>query len=194
MLDTSLPRISVLMTKSDSQYPRFDLPPGYSLSYYRPGREKQWTQLLCAVGEAASTEEALAVFECDFAPHAALLPTHCVFVDDAQGQPAATASLLPGHHFGRAHPRFHYVATHPAHQGKGLAKALITALLNIHAADGGGFIYLVSSTWSHRALGIYARFGFVPYTGEKPANWPDENFSSNNAAAWALIREKTGLR
>ena len=51
-------------------------------------------------------------------------------------------------------------------------------------------IYLTSQTWSYKAINIYAKFGFRPYLGEKPANWVCGDFAAENARAWCLIREK----
>lgn len=39
-------------------------------------------------------------------------------------------------------------------------------------------IYLTSQTWSYKAIGIYGKFGFAPYMGEKPKNWRSVNMTS----------------
>jgi Acetyltransferases len=85
------------------------------------------------------------------------------------------------------------VATLPEYQGKGLTKALLTRLFDLYNELGfDGFIYLTSQTWSYKAINIYSKFGFLPYTGQKPLNWTGENetFSVETEKAWDMIQHK----
>ena len=76
------------------------------------------------------------------------------------------------------------------------AKRAITLAQEAATELGHSYVYLTTQTWSYRAAGIYARFGFSPYMGEKPVNWPFvcalplPNFDAENHKAWELIGQK----
>ena len=192
MLDKSIPFFPVLMVKRDTKnYPRFELPVGYAITGYREGFENRWADIIYSVEHTDTWQQARDIFEKEFMSVPELLPGQCLFVLDGKGEAVATASLWHGDHFGETHQRIHWVATRPEHQGRGLVKALMTRLLDLHNELGyKDFIYLTTQTWSYKAINIYSQFGFVPYIGEKPVNWKDENFDKNNRLAWKLIDEK----
>ena len=192
MIDKSLPYIGVLMTKTDiASYPHFDLPEGFSFSFYQPGYEDAWAELMLSVDQTDTLQEAKDIFRSEFLAQPELLPTQCLFALDEHNRVAATGSIWPGEHFGRELLRIHWVACAPEHQGKGLVKALMTKLMDItNALRYQDLLYLTSQTWSYKALGLYARFGFMPYKGEKPVNWQAKNFNKQTQTAWALIDKK----
>ena len=196
MMDKSIPYAGVLMTKTDlNSYPRFDLPPGFRFCGFRAGLEDDWAQLMLAVEQFDTLQQAHDYFREEFLSRPALLETQCLFALDEAGAVAAAASVWPGSHFGRALLRIHWVACAPAQQGKSLAKALITRLLDtLRALPYQDMLYLTSQTWSYKALRLYAGFGFRPYLGEKPVNWISEggDFEREAEAAWRLVFEKTG--
>ena len=194
MLDKSLPFIGVIMVKTDiKNYPRFELPPGYRFSGFQAGFEERWARLMFSVDQTDTLDEARTLFAKEFLTESALLPKRCVFVLDEHGEAVAAASLWHGGKFGKDLPRIHFVAAAPEHQEKGLVKALMTRLLDIHNGLGlGDFLYLTTQTWSYKAINIYERFGFAPYTGEKPALWQSDDFGGENERAWEMIHEKIG--
>jgi hypothetical protein len=55
-----------------------------------------------------------------------------------------------------------------------------------------GFIYLQTGTWYYRAIGIYKKFGFKEYDGERSlvANMSDGDFVKQNREALSLVNEK----
>ena len=228
-LDRSLPHIGVIMEKTDTDaYPRVDLAEGYRFAPFRTGFERQWARLQCEVGQLDSQGEAEEVFINEFLRGKgtdwtkrtdraqAVVPAHTpltaypcyeqmqrrvLFVADASGCVVGTGALWPGRHFGEARQRLHYVAVHPAHQGQGIAKAIVSQLLDLYnELELAGNVYLTSQTWSYRAINIYAMFGFRPYLGEKPSGWkavdllsdPPKPFDyvEKNAEAWHIIGEK----
>ena len=146
-----------------------------------------------ALGQTDSLQEAQGIFRKEFLARPELLEKQCLFVLDADNAVAATASVWPGNHFGRELLRVHYVACAEKYQGHGLAKALLSVLLDtVRALDYRDMLYLTSQTWSYKALGLYAKFGFEPYLGEKPANWKAQSgdFAQETQDAWALINSK----
>ena len=227
-LDRSLPHIGVIMEKDDTRdYPKAELPPGYRFSKYKPGFEKQWADLQYEVEETDTLEEAELVFKSEFLDgksmdwinreknhsetseiEAALFYTQMcermVFIVDDGDTVFGTGCVWGGKMFGEELPRLHGVAVSPEHQGKGIAKALVSKLLDIYNELGySGYIYLTSQTWSYKAINIYMKFGFKPYLGEKPQSWTSVNLTSGNfepwdykeknIEAWDMINEKINL-
>ena len=109
----------------------------------------------------------------------------CVFVCDEKDNVVATASLWDGEHFGETLQRVHWVAVSAEYQGKGIAKALLTKVLDMYNDLGyKNYIYLTSQTWSYKAINIYKSFGFKPYIGVKPKNYKAVNMESGNYEPW----------
>jgi len=194
-LDRSVPHIGVLMEKTDTaEYPRHALPKGYTFSQYKPGFGAQWAALQYGVGQTDSLGEAEAIFQKDFAGREDLAG-RMLFVFDENDSLAGTGCLWDGAHFGAARQRLHYIAVAPPHQGGGIAKAIVSRLLDIYNELGyADYIYLTSQTESWRALNMYAGFGFRPYMGAKPVNWRCEDFAQETAEAWRMIYERINLR
>ena len=213
-IDRSLPHIGVIMEKTDtSAYPRFELPPGFAFSHYRPGFERRWAALQREVESADSLEEAETVFKREFldgkgmdwlhrstesldfvdienSPCFNELTKTMLFVLGGDGELAGTGSLWNGGIFGEVRQRLHWIAVSPKHQGKGLSKAIVSKLLDLYNDLGyGGYIYLTSQTWSYKALNVYMKFGFAPYMGEKPMNWNAVNMESGNYEPWDYLEK-----
>ena len=187
--------INVLMTKKDMPlYPRYDLPEGFSFEFYKEGYEKFWADIIYGSGLKASFDEAFEIFEKEFLPKRKLLPKLCLFVKDDTGRVVSTASLWQGTDFGEPRFRIHWVATLPEFQGKGIAKAVLSKLLDVYKELGhGDWIYLVTQIWRYKAINVYSKFGFKPYLEKRPVNWDlqDDEFDENNKRAWKIISEKT---
>lgn len=192
MLDKSIPYISVLMIKTDTRtYPRYALPEGYRFSGYQSGFEVKWAQLIFESGQTDTLQKAEDIFNREFLSERNLLQERCLFVLDDNGETVAVASLWHGGDFGEKFPRIHWVATAAKHQGKGIAKALMTKLMNLYNEFGyHGFIYLITQTWSYKAINIYSEFGFKPYKGKKPVGWKSDRFDDENEHAWQMIEKK----
>ena len=210
-LDRSIPHIGVLMEKTDTrEYPRHGLPAGYVFSCYRPGFEKQWASLQYEVGQCDSIEEAEGIFKGTFMappglrpppsqakgalPEEEALAKKTIFVFDEEHNLVGTGAIWDGNHFGMTLQRLHWIAVAPKHQGQGIAKAIVSRLLDLYNGLGyDGYIYLTSQTWSWRALKLYMGFGFRPYMGERPVNWRCEDFEEETAEAWGMIGGKIGI-
>lgn len=190
MLDKTLPRIRVVMEKNDVPvYPRFSLPEGYTFSFYRPGMEDDWARIETAVGQFEDEQTAREYFVREFLCDPSLLESRYFFALAPDGTVAGMAALWPGEDFGEQRQRVHWVAVDPAHQGKGIAKALLTRVLALYETCGDQRpLYLITQTWSYQAIGIYMRFGFIPYLGPKPAGWPeDASYREQTTEGWRLI-------
>jgi GNAT superfamily N-acetyltransferase len=192
MLDKSVPYIGVIMIKTTKEYPDFQLPRGYRFHMYEPGDELKWAELEASVDEFPDEMEASTLFEKVYMPRQAELPEKLVFIT-GNDTFAATGTMLDGTHFGPVLPRVHWVSVHPDHQGRGLAKCLMTRLLDIHGSIDQRYpVYLTTQTWSYKAVNIYKNFGFEPYTGEMPEGWEPrgKSFQEDNKKAWDLIDRK----
>ena len=198
MLDKSLPYHPLIMTKTDTEnYPHYDLPEGYSFRFYKEGDEMHWVRLECALGQFDTEEAGLRVFSKEFLENQRLsLSERMLFVLDPAGKAVATAALWDGDFLGEILPRLHWVAVSDECAGKGIAKAMLSRLFALyHALGYEGFLYLRTGTQNYPAIGIYRKFGFLPYLGTRSPfeNIVDADFAEKNRAAWAAVEEKHAL-
>lgn len=194
-LDKSLPYISVLMEKTDTwNYPQYTLPEGYSFRFYEPGMEEDFCKLQCLIGSVDSVGIGRDIFMGEFSQDMDTLKTRMIYAIAPDGECAGTTCLWRGSHLGDDRPRVHWVTVHPAHQNKGISKAMLTRLFELHNTLGlGPYIYLISQTWSYKAINIYTEYGFKPYIGEKPQHFETADFMNENSLAWNLIYDKIEL-
>lgn len=192
MLDKSLPFFSVIMTKDDMEhYPRFELSDEFYITGYQKGFEKDWAEIEVEQLQINSVKEAEEVFWNEFGSHPEWLEERCLFVvEKSTGRVAAMTAIWEGGVFGEPHKIVHWVATREEYQGRGIIKALLTRILDMyHELGGCGFMYLITQTWSYKAINIYKKFGFEPYIGNAPAGM--ENYDKEqNIKAWQMIDEK----
>ncbi|NLD87171.1 MAG: GNAT family N-acetyltransferase, partial [Clostridiales bacterium] len=148
MLDKSIPFYGVLMIKHDTDsYPCYALPEGYKFLGYRNGLEMEWARIEYELGQIDTFEKALEVFRREFPGTEEHLSKHCFFIESPSGDIAAIASLWHGDSFGEDYPRVHWVAVDEKYQGKGLAKALLTKLMDVYHEHGHTLpLYLVTQT------------------------------------------------
>lgn len=197
MPDGSLPHIYVLMVKRDPAcYPRYELPQGYDFCMFEPGNERDWARIQWEAGQFPTEEGALSAFQKVYAPRPEELPRRCFFVRDGEGRRIAAASLWFGDHFGEEMPnRLHYVAVCPGHEGRGIAKAMVTRALDLFGALGFDHpTYLTTETGTWPATMLYRLFGYEPYFGQMPPGWVRcraEEFEELNQRAWAFIDAQT---
>lgn len=191
-MDLSLPHIGVIMEKLDTaEYPKFKLPEGFSFIDYSAQLENQWAQLQLEVKQIESLPEGKSEFHTCFKMQEAEIRETSVFVASRDGELAGCALLCNGYLFGDLRKRIHCVTVAPAYQNKGICSAMMTKVLEIyHDHKFGEGLYLTTQTWSYKAIGIYQKFGFTPYLGEKPVNWTAVNMVSGKFEPWDY-REKT---
>ena len=183
--------IKVLMEKNNpSEYPKFDLPEGFSLVKYKDGYEKDWAKIQTDLEQFESIDEALKCFKDTFLDVTDDVYRKCFFIQNKYGENIATASIWNGNHFGKTLQRIHWVAVSKEYQGLGLAKSLVSAALDVFNELGfKDYIYLTSQVSSYKALNIYSKFGFVPYTDKMPINWDmdEKEFEKETKYAWKQI-------
>lgn len=196
VLDTSVAHIPVLMVLGDHE-PVADvaLPVGYRFATWEPHFREPWVRLHVLLGQLPSYEEGLAYFERTYETDPAALSRQMIIVVDEKGELAGTSSLWRGDHFGEPRLRVHWVGVDPAHQRRGLARALMLQTIRLFdelVSAGEPPLYLTTQTESWPACGMYLKLGFVPYTGPMPPAFAAEpsTFGEKNDAAWRIIFAK----
>ena len=193
-MDKSIKYYEVLMIRRNSEFFRkYKLPVGYTIKPYEKGMEEEWSKLQTEVGEFEDVSDAKRYFEDEFIKENVDLSNYCYFVESPKGKVVATASLWFGKHFDEGIKyRLHWLSVHPDYRGKGLGKALISYILKDEKLKGEKYVYLKTQTWSYKAIDLYLKFGFKPYSGIKPDNWDccHMDFENYNNEAWELIWSK----
>jgi GNAT superfamily N-acetyltransferase len=186
--------VDLTMVRGDLDgIPAFPLPDGYAIRPYAPGDERAWVDLQSAADAynvitpalfrrayGDDVEElGLRLFMLVGPTGAAVgtgtrLGTGPRFDDDV---PVGTAAAWFGDRKGDpSWGRVHWVAIHPAHQGRGLAKPLLSRVCTVLRELGHTRAYLTTGSARVAAIALYLRFGFVP-----AVDGPDDE------AAWAEL-------
>lgn len=162
MLDKSIPYYNIIMKySSGTPVPEPLLPSGYRLRHYRAGDEFGWAEIEATIGEFESVEEALACFTDHYMPYPDRLRERCLFVCDGSGSPVATCTAWWDTRSGAQVPSLHWVGVLPAHQNKGLGKAIVfRCMRDMATLEPGQDVWLHTQSWSYKAIGIYLAAGF----------------------------------
>ena len=116
--------VSVAMVRPTlNGVPDFALPEPYRWRWYEPGDEVHWLAIHAVADRFNRLMEE--TFWRDFGRETAVLAQRQLYLLDGDGQPVGTASAWWDD---ATTGRVHWVAIHPDHQGKGLAKPLLTAV------------------------------------------------------------------
>ncbi len=141
--------------------PEFELPPGYSLRWYRTGDEKAWIEIQSP--SYGANQITLELFRKAFGADEKELRRRQCYILDANGHAIGTATAwFNDDAKGLLWGRIHWVAIAPPHQGIGLGKALMTTVCERLKAMGHQRAYLTTSTSRVPAINLYLMFGFAP--------------------------------
>lgn len=158
--------ISIHMVRSHlERIPQFELPPGVRARTFRPGDEMTWAY----IQDTADLYNHVTVetHRRDYGTDINVLAQRQFFLEDETGAAFASASawwkdaydLADGGLWGEVH----WVAMLPQWQGRGLARPLMTLVLNRMGELGHERAYLNTATARLPAVNLYLRFGFVPH-------------------------------
>jgi GNAT superfamily N-acetyltransferase len=180
------PRASVTMVRGDLEdLPRHAVPDGFAIRPYAPGDELAWVRIQSAAD--AYNVIVADLFRAQFGDDTRELGRRLFMLEDPVGTAIGTAAAWSGGaRRGPTVGRVHWVAIHPAHQGRGLAKPLLSRVCLALRALGHESAFLTTSTNRIPAIGLYLGFGFVP-----------EIAGPQDAAAWAALQRSApglGLR
>lgn len=162
MLDKTLPYLNIIM-KRNAGLPItvHRLPSTFSFEFFKPNNEIEWATIETSVGEFAHEQEARTYFHDTYAPHEDV-NRRVVLVRAPSGVAAGTVTAWWNYTEERRDPSLHWLAVKPEFQGRGLGRALVSHCLQIlNRVEGNRAVFLHTQTWSHRAIAIYLRAGFV---------------------------------
>jgi len=165
----------ILMVRQSLEgFPVLPVPEGFALRWYEPGFEEHWLSIhLAAEKEIPITPE---LFTRRFGSDPAVLAARQCYLFSPDGIPVGTVTgWLDPEFEGAPHGRVHFLAVAPAWQGKGLAKVLMSSILQRLKKLGPPRAYLATSSNRLRAIRLYLNFGFTPLakTGEAQALWQE---------------------
>ena len=195
MIDKSIPYYPLIMCKCDTKdYPKYELPEGYEFVFYKDGDVEKWSEVQTAVGSFESGEIGTQVFLRDFVNGQVLnAEERVIFVKAPNGDYIATAALWDGDNFGDRKQRPHWIAVRDEHAGKGIAKAMLTFLMDLYNKLGyeNDFVYLTTGTRNYPAIKLYEKFGFVIYddTWSLFPELDDDVFYERNQTAIKLVNK-----
>jgi len=162
---------SLKMIRDDfMNVPVFSLPDNYRFRTYREGDENTWTDIQLAADPYNDITPEL--FESEFGDGREVLGDRMLFVETHTGEPAGTITAWREKLRDRSDDRgiIHWVAVLPEHQGKGIAKAMMTRAMSTLAQYHERAI-LGTSSGRPAAVKIYLDFGFRP--DEREAHNPE---------------------
>ena len=162
--------------------PPYPVPDGYAIRPYAPGDELAWVEVQSAADAYNVITPAL--FHREYGDDTHELGRRLFMLVGPSGAPIGSAAAWFGQRDGDGTwGRVHWVAIHPAHQGRGLAKPLLSRVCATLRALGHDRAYLTTGSARIPAIALYLHFGFLPaITG------------TDDEAAWAeLLRVVPGL-
>ena len=170
--DKTLKRESIVMIIHPNEVaslPEPTLPEGYFFRLYQPGDARTWAHITTVVDEFDNEAHAEASFTRAFMPEEEELKRRLVFVVAPDGSAVATSMAWMFEENGQRFGRVHWICNDPAHQGKGIGRAIVLwAMKRIAELEPGLDQYLDTQTWSHKAIGLYLRLGFHPVRKTHP--------------------------
>ncbi len=142
----------------------FPLPEGYRYVFYQDGDRDHWIDIEKSAKEFTSYEQGLEAWNKYYGGRENTLTNRMVFIEDAEGRKAATATA---YYDVRKIDRsgdgwLHWVAVRREYQGQGLAKPLITHVLDIMRKLGYTHAKIPTQTTTWLACKIYLDLGFRP--------------------------------
>ena len=151
--------------------PSIQLPPGYRLRTYQPGDETHFYKLMALAGWPGWGDERLKPWLYRILPEGWFMAIH-----EESDQIVATCMATHDHTW---HTPFcgevGWTAAHPAHTGKGLGTAVVSAVPGRFLKAGYRNIHLYTEIWRLAALKIYLKLGYVPFihSSEDVGLWED---------------------
>ena len=179
--DSRIRYIDLLLERLDLEnIPEYELPEGYRFVFYQPGDREEWIRIEHSAKELSSFEDGLTVWKDYYGNVEDTLHNRMLFIENPQGEKVATATAYYDKN-GELPPQrgqVHWVAVRRDHQGKGLARPLISQVLKVMKERGHTEAMLHTQTTTWVAVRLYLEFGFRPM---------QEN-AVKNREGWRIIR------
>jgi mycothiol synthase len=164
--------------------PAVQLPPGYAIRTHQPGDEPRFFQIMGLAGWLGWNKEKLAPWLPRILPDGWFMVVH-----SATGEIAASAMALSDmQEFGQEGGELGWLASDPAHAGKGLGTAVSAAVTARFIQHGYQAIHLYTEDYRLPALKLYLRLGYIPYLylPDMTSRWKDVCEALN----WPFTPEK----
>ena len=183
--DERLAYYELLLENSLDGIREIPLPEGFSYVNYRPGDKDQWIGIEKSAEEFSAYEDGENAWAKYFEGKDEQLVHRMFFVENEQGEKVATASAYYNIYIGDdgVNGWLHWVAVHKKAQGKGLAKPLITHVLQYMKTLGYKKAVIPTQTTTWLACRLYLDLGFRPI----PKN------AEHSRTGWMIIRRLTKL-
>ena len=121
--------------------------------------------------------EAFIYFQKYYLPFLSELERRCLFIENEKGEKIATSTAWWNYTGSRRDPWLHWVAVSPKYQNMGLGKAVVSEALQLMLdIEGDRDFYLHTQTWSHRAIKIYEKLGYVITNEKNLYKYSNENY------------------
>lgn len=155
----------VMMIREDLEdIPQFGLPEGFSFRTYRSGDERHWRDIQSRADKFHEfTQDS---FREKFGDNKNFYAPRQLYLISPDGEAVGTATAWGESvfHPERNYGLVHWVAIVPEYQGRGLAKPLMSELLNLFKRNGHSKVILRTSTARIPAICLYRKMGFKPLT------------------------------
>jgi GNAT superfamily N-acetyltransferase len=162
-MSEQLPNVDIWMTHPNLfQAPKFSLPAGYSMRFYRKGDIPVWVEIQQSADRFF--EATSATFARSMPGETSLLSERVMFLLNAKSREVGTitawqSSFLTTELIGQVH----WVAIAAEVQGQGLAKPMLSAVCQRMIELGHTKACLSTNTRRIPALNLYLKFGFKPF-------------------------------
>lgn len=182
--DSRIRYIDLLLERMDlDNIPEYALPEDYRFVFYQPGDRDAWIAIEQSAKELCGYDHGVETWERYYGGVEDTLHNRMIFIENAQGEKVATATAYYDE-AGDLPPergQVHWVAVRRDHQGRGLAKPLISRVLQVMKERGHTEAMLHTQTTTWVAVRLYLNFGFRPMK---------EN-AEQNRDGWRIIRALT---
>lgn len=160
MLDRSIPFYNTILKCGQYVEHEITLPEGYRFRTYQPGDESAWARLEHETGDFETQDMAEAYFAAQYCQNKDALRERCIFVLDGEDQIVGSCIAWSDAKGGLTIASLHWLVVSPAHQGRGLGRALCQKVMEIFAKNQELPVYIHTQPWSYVAILLYVRLGF----------------------------------
>ena len=183
--DSRIRYVDLLLERMDLEnIPEYELPEGYRFVFYQPGDRDAWIAIEQSAKELCDHNHGVRTWERYYGGVEDTLHNRMIFIENTQGEKVATATA----YYDKAgdlppeRGQVHWVAVRREEQGKGLARPLISKVLNVMRDHSEQRACLHTQTVTWVAVRLYLEFGFRP----------TQESAEKHQEGWRIISELTG--
>lgn len=159
MLDRTIPFYNTILRCDRYEKQKIVLPVGFEIVGYRAGDEKAWAKLEYSTGDFESVEEAEQYFVSTYL-HDEKLYNRILFLLNPERLVIGSCIAWQDERNGSAVSSLHWLVVDDSYQGRGLGRALCTAVMNLFAERGELPVYIHTQPWSWKAILLYISMDF----------------------------------